>query len=157
MLVSFAYKALLDYVLSSPSHCSSLLLDVSNIQHKIRPSYLCSLILSFPLQPLPVAVQVITYLLLPLILHVSLSPPWLPHTLNQAQVFSVLHCPLPHWILFSVSYYFISPSVIPSIYSFIHIPIHLSVYSSFQPFTVHLSCVGHYVHHRRYNSERKEA
>ena len=74
----------------SPSPCSSPLV-VSYVQHRIQASYLCSLVLTFSLQPLPNAsFQPPACLLLGLIilcvtLHHSCS-------LSQAPGFHVPHC-----------------------------------------------------------------
>ena len=74
----------------SPSPCSSPLV-VSYVQHKIQPSYLCSLVLTFSLQPLPNAsFQPPACLLLGLIiLCVTL---YHSRSLSQAPGFHVPHC-----------------------------------------------------------------
>lgn len=75
------------------------------------------------------------------VLWVSLSPLRLPHSSNQAQIFSVLCWPLP----LESSYRFLTVSSIhPLFHPFTHSSMNLCIHLFIHPvFTVHLSWVGH--------------
>lgn len=104
----------------------------------------------------PSGVQVIAYLLLGLILCVTESS----QTPTLFEPSSSLSCPPLPFTTFSLLLGFLLFHL--SIHHSIHLPIHPCTYASIclsihLVFTVHLPCVGHYAHHRSYNSEQKEA